>query len=90
MVSTLIKQIAKTWMHTLKSVQNKSIFLKGEARKKKEFKSGLKRTQKQVYALFLQWIGPSDPMDRTNQTLPRKQGFPELVWNGLFDWIENE
>ena len=25
MVSTLIKQIAKTWMHTLKSVQNKSI-----------------------------------------------------------------
>ena len=80
MVSTLIEQIAKTWMHTYKTDQNKSLRsrVKEERGKKKEFMSGVKHTSKQAYALI--YKGLDRPTQRVGQTkqCPGEQGSQNL------------
>ena len=64
--------------------------LKGEARKKKEFKSGSKHSSKQAYTLNFNGLDSSTPWIGQTGQHTGKQGGKMLVWTGLSDCLEIE
>ena len=84
MVSSLIEQIAKTWMHTLKSSENKSI-CSGVKQERERIQVLIETNFKTSICTEFERIGLSDPHDRTNGTVQIRSVLKSIEWTGLSD-----